>query len=609
MHNKFLPLFVALIFMQAIAVAQTCIKITKPADTITMPCTQNCTGFTIKVPGLHANTGYNVQSTTYNPNPFINSGTAVGFLDGEDGFSDSITLPFPFALYDSAYDKVVIAVDGFITFNKAVAKTSSIFNGLGYPSLPNNFLTEASIVAIKEDLWLTAPTAISTTRVDTITLGTAPCRKFVISWNNVPQYFCTNNLVTAQIVLYEGSNIVETYIKTRPVCAGSEGNNSFIMGMQNWARNLAVIPPGRAQSTIAINNEAWQYTPNGAAFLFQESDLYLNNQLLGPGDTTRINQDTMSVFFDEICPDVGESQNLKIYTKYLLATNSPQQFILTDSIVIRKLTCNPLVFTSVNTDPTCFGSTNGSIVIHASGGTSPYTFSINGTSYFTDSTFSNLAAGTYTLYVKDATNTIVTSQATLTAPPQLTGSTSITNLACPFSSSGSITVTAGGGTPPYQYSLDGGSFQSSNIFSGLIAGGHTIIIKDAHNCTLQLSATVTQPPAFVYSSSATIPSCFGASNGTVTINVTGGTPPYLFSLNSGPFQSSNVFTGLPAGTYLSQIKDANNCLITGPSAVLGQPTAINGTTTVVNLLCAGASTGSITVSATGGVGGYQYSLT
>ncbi len=608
MHKKFLLLIVVALFMQVAADAQTCISIVKPADTLTMPCTLACTNFTIKVPGLHANNTYSVQSNTYNPYPFINANTPVGFIDGEDGMSDTITLPFPFSLYDSAYNKMVIAVDGFITFNKSLAKTSSVFYGLGYPALPHTFHPEATIVAIKEDLWLTAPTAIATTKVDTITLGSAPCRKFVISWNNIPQFFCTSNMVTTQIVLYEGSNIVETYIKNRSQCLSGEGPSSFIMGMQNWTRNAAIAPPGRSQSTVALSNESWKYSPTGPAFLFQQSKLFLNGVLQGVGDTTRINSDSLSVYFSGVCPAPGEVQNLKIITTYKLATNSPQLFVVTDSIVVKKLPCTPLSFTTQLTNPTCFGGTNGKIVIHASGGVSPYTFSINGTNYFTDSTFSNLSAGTYTLYTKDNAGTIVSSSATLTAPSAVAGTTTITNVLCNGGSTGSITVNASGGTPSYQYSLNGGTFQVSNVFSGLTANTYSIIIKDANNCTTTISATATQPTAVNATAVTVNVLCNGGATGSITVTATGGTPGYQYALNGGTYQASNLFSGLTANTYSISVKDANNCVFTFNATITQPAAAVNATIASSNVLCNGGATGSITVNATGGTPGYQYAL-
>ena len=608
MHKKFLLAIVLAIFMQAAAYAQTCIGITKPTDTIVMPCTQNCTDFTIKVPGLHANTGYSVQSATYNPFPFINANTAVGFIDGEDGMSDTITLPFPFALYDSAYDKMVIAVDGFITFNKSLAKTSSVFYGLGYPSLPHTLHPEAMIVAITEDLWLTAPTAISTTKVDTITIGSAPCRKFIISWSEIPQKSCTSQRVTAQMVLYEGSNIVETYIKNRQQCNDVEGPTSFFMGMQNWGRNTAVAPPGRSQATIALSNEAWRYTPNGAGFLFESSKLYINGSFYGDANVATLGADSLLLTFYQVCPNVGQTLVPHIVTTYKLATNSSQRFVLTDSIVIKKLICTPLSFTSQLTNPTCFGGTNGSITIHATGGVSPYTFSINGTNYFTDSTFSNLAAGTYTLYTKDNSQTLVTNTATLTSPSAVAGTTTITNLLCNGANTGSITVNASGGTGAYQYNLNGGIYQASNVFSGLAANTYSIGIKDANNCTGTISATVTQPSAITATTTVVNVLCFGGATGSITVNASGGTGAYQYNLNGGTYQAGNVFNGLTATNYTIGIKDANNCSTTIIASVFQPEMALAATVATVNPVCNGAATGSITVAASGGSPGYQYAL-
>jgi len=608
MHKKFLSLVALAIFMQT-AVAQTCISITKPVDPILMPCTQNCTDFIIKVPGIHDNTGYAVQSIAYNPFPFINANTPVGFLDGEDGMSDTIVLPFPFALYDSAYDKMVIAVDGFITFNKSLAKTSNVLNGLGYPALPSTVFTpEATIVTIKEDLWLTAPTAISTTKIDTITIGSAPCRKFVISWNDIPQRFCTGQRVTAQIVLYEGSNRVETYIKNRSQCFDGEGQSSFIMGMQNWDRNAAVAPPGRSQSTVALSNEAWGYTPNGTGFLFEGSQLFVGGTFYGDADIAPLGTDSLTLTFYEVCPDVGETLVPHIITTYKLATNSPQRFVLTDSITIIKSACTPLSFTSQLTNPTCFGGTNGSVIIHASGGTRPYTFSINGTDYFNDSTFTNLAAGTYTLYTKDNSGTIVTSSAILTSPTAVVGTTVVVNVLCNGASTGSVTITASGGTPGYQYSLNGGGYQASNVFSGLAANTYSITIKDANNCTGTISATVTQPAAITATTTNVNVLCFGGATGSITVNASGGTPGYQYNLNGGTYQGSNVFSGLTATTYTVGIKDANNCTTTVFASIFQPEQALNATVTTVNNVCNGGIAGSITVTATGGAPGYQYAL-
>src|SRR5436853_6459810 len=103
----------------------------------------------------------------------------------------------------------------------------------------------------------------------------------------------------------------------------------------------------------------------------------------------------------------------------------------------------------------------------------------------------------------------------------LTASALATNPSC-SSGTGSITVTASGGTGTLSYSKDGTNFQSSNVFSGLAAGSYTITVKDANGCTTTTAATVTVPPAVTTSSTAKNPLCSGQL-GSMTVSPSGGT--------------------------------------------------------------------------------------
>jgi hypothetical protein len=72
--------------------------------------------------------------------------------------------------------------------------------------------------------------------------------------------------------------------------------------------------------------------------------------------------------------------------------------------------------------------------------------------------------------------------------------------------------------------------------------------------------------------STSSPRCHGDRNGSIAINgVTGGTPPFLYSLNNGPFTASNTFSGLGAGTYTVTLQDAAGCLLSSPALALVEP--------------------------------------
>jgi gliding motility-associated-like protein len=261
--------------------------------------------------------------------------------------------------------------------------------------------------------------------------------------------------------------------------------------------------------------------------------------------------------------------------------------------------------TATKVDATC-GQPNGSITATGANGTPTYTYSINGVTFQAGATFTGLASGTYTVTVKDANGCTNTTTITIVDLSGLTASiTAQTNVSCNGGSNGSLTVTASGSTGPYTYSINGGTFQSSGTFTGLTQGLYTITARDANGCTVTVSATVTQPLVLAGSiNTQTNISCFGGNNGSVTINATGGTPTYMYSLNGGAAVASSTFNTLTAGTYTITVTDANTCSATVPVTIT-QPTALVLATSSINAVCT-ASNGSATVTASGATPNYTY---
>ncbi len=267
--------------------------------------------------------------------------------------------------------------------------------------------------------------------------------------------------------------------------------------------------------------------------------------------------------------------------------------------------------TTFDTNPLCNGSSDGSIVVSASGGTPAYQYSIDGgTTFQSSSSFTNLPAGTYTVIVEDAaSNQSNSSSVILQDPALLTVTFNSSDPSCNGDADGTIAITANGGTPTYQYSIDGGAtFQSNSAFSNLIAGNYAIVVQDNNGCQATSSSNLNEPTTISYSATSTDENC-GAADGTLTINGLGGTGTLQYSTDGGvTYQSSNLFNGLIAGTYSIAIQDINGCQITGVENVNSAGGISLDNLSSINPTCNGANDGIITITATGGTGTLQFSI-
>ncbi|MDQ3049914.1 MAG: PKD domain-containing protein [Bacteroidota bacterium] len=269
----------------------------------------------------------------------------------------------------------------------------------------------------------------------------------------------------------------------------------------------------------------------------------------------------------------------------------------------------PVISAIFSNNLTCFGSNDGLITIVVNGGTQPLQYSIdNGVTFSSSMTFASLSQGNYSIVVADANGCTATSSQNLVQPTLITFSTAIVDANC-GNNDGSIVVTANGGSGNYTYSADNGaSFQPSNTFNSLAAGSYAIVVRDAVDCTSSAPATVSNVAApVIQSNPVTNVSCNGQQNGTLTINVNGGTVPLSYSIDGGfTWQSSNSFTNLAPGTFNIVVSDANSCDAIS-SATITQPAAINLNATTTTATC-GNNDGTLSINAAGGNGNLNYSM-
>lgn len=262
---------------------------------------------------------------------------------------------------------------------------------------------------------------------------------------------------------------------------------------------------------------------------------------------------------------------------------------------------------STNTDISCNGLTDGSFTVAATGGDGTFMYSLDGTNFSTTNAFNGLAAGSYTVTVKDGSNCTATIVQTVTAPDVLNLQFERGNISCNGASDGQIAGLATGGAVPYMYSIDGTNFQTTP-FSGLTAGNYILTVKDANDCSANTTVTIEEPVVLTSAiTSTTNVDCKGSATGAAVLAVTGGSTPYNFSLDGNNFNTSLDLTSLVAGAYTVTIRDTNNCEST-VSFNITEPDALNGAVTVTSHVSCNAGTdGSISLLASGGTAPYEYS--
>ena len=246
---------------------------------------------------------------------------------------------------------------------------------------------------------------------------------------------------------------------------------------------------------------------------------------------------------------------------------------------------------------TCYGDNDGVLVAHGTGGREhltgdfPYTYEwfeiANGTTIpigTNDSILSNLYTGYYRVKITDR-NSIVAYSDTfhLTQPDTLVVTTTVLqNVLCNNENTGAIRATVTGGTPPYTYLWS--TNETTQEISGLPIGGYVVYVRDSrfvdkglsgHYCFAQVQTFINSPNEIEFNEQIIHPTCHNYSDGSISLNITGGESPYTYEWEDGSTQSSR--TNLSAGTYSVIITDDNNCKVTGVFTV-NNPDAI-----VVNL--------------------------
>lgn len=294
----------------------------------------------------------------------------------------------------------------------------------------------------------------------------------------------------------------------------------------------------------------------------------------------------------------------KIYVKDASGCVASEDFTITqpDQLILQ---------VEEKVDVSCHGTATGSLKLQTTGGVgSIHRFSTDGINFNLDSIFTSLSAGTYSYSVLDENGCLATLDVEITEPPLLeTEVLDQTPVSCTGLSDGLVAVGAAGGTPPYEFAIEGQGFQPSPNIVGLEAGSYELVTQDENQCKDTVDFTITEPqPLKLTANDVKGVSCTGADDGSISLSATGGTPAYRISFNNGPFGNQSTFTNLGTGTYIIVLEDQSGCT-DQISVTIENPSPLEIVTDELkDASCAGQNDGLISVSANGGVAPYAYQI-
>jgi len=254
-----------------------------------------------------------------------------------------------------------------------------------------------------------------------------------------------------------------------------------------------------------------------------------------------------------------------------------------------------LMVNTLQTDVICFGEATGSATANATGGTAPYSYLWNTIPVQTTTTINDLRAGTYTVTVTDNSGCIAIANVIIKQPLlDLQVNPLQTDVLCFGEASGSATASPTGGTAPYTYLWNTIPVQTTATVNNLKAGTYTVEVTDSRGCKKTANVNIVEPKPIT-----------GTANVTIILNGSGGSTPLIFTLGNET-NGTGIFTNVKPGVnYTWSITDGNKCNeVTGKVSLC--ELIINMKIDQVNVLCFGNTTGSATVTPTGGTGPYTY---
>jgi len=474
---------------------------------------------------------YTTGPIPFNPDPFTGS-TSISLTD--DGQSSMITIGFDFCFYGTTYSQLIIGANNFITFTAGGSGTWITTPIPNTGAVPNN-----AIMGPWQDI---NPAAGGS--VNYQVYGTAPFRRLTVTWNNVPMFSCTADLYSSQIILYETTNIVETHISNKPLCATWNSGNA-VHGLHGPGGTTALTVPGRNNTQWVTTNEGYRFTPQATIEWASTSGL-----------TFPYNAGILTV-----------TQNVPGPVGYFLqgSTCGSGAISISDTSWI-SITSASVATSAV--DELC-SSGNGSVTATPTTGTAPYTYNWPTLGGAATQTVNTVSAGSYQVIMTDSNGCVGTSTVLVNDTPALfQGAT--TEVSCPGGSDGTAFAEMIPVLGNITYQWDDPMLQTTQTATGLAAGSYNCTITSDIGCVDIVNVVVTEVPAMIgVITSQSDVTCNSFNDGMIEVTVTQGTLPYNYSWDNSS-SLLNIANDLYAGAHVLTVTDSNGCIIT-INGVINEP--------------------------------------
>jgi len=531
-------------------------------------CQSQSVTLTATAPAVPSTSAYSVSNITWAPE--VIGGTTVTLTD--DSQMGPVPIGFSFCFLGSTYTQFFIGSNGWISFTggQPTTYTSGPVPSTG-ASVPKN-----CIMGPWQD-W--HPGIAPANFIKYQTIGTAPFRKLVVTYDNVPMFSCTSVLGRFQIVCHETTNVVENHIFSKQFC--SWGGGTATQAIHNATGTIAYAIPGRNSTVWTATNESWRYTPSGPPGNIVWT---VNGGNVGTGTSITVTPTST--------------------TTYVASLNQCGAAVLPDNVVV---TVAPsLQLPSATISPSSCNTPTGAIVLNINPNVpGPFNYSWNDPNSSTGPSISNLGGGQYAVQVTDLSNDCVYQQSftvQIESTLELAPSPGTTN--CFNGQDGTASVIATSDFPGYSYEWNDPQQQTTEVATGLPAGSYTVVVTDGDGCVGEQTVVVTQPTVINVSTPLVDNvSCSGANDGSVVAVANGGTPGYTFNWSNG--SEENSASNLAPGDYTVTVTDTNGCTreqvvtITGPEALVVD-------FDFLNVSCNGEADGQATANPTGGTGPFTF---